>query len=95
MIIMTDRQIDPYIWPVAGHLSENPWANILTREEYQEMTFLSKLYKSVDRASFAHVFLSVGSEGIGRVAETVECRVSGLKVEFGREIPPVLQQTIL
>lgn len=50
---------------------------------------------SIERASFAHVFLSAGSWTIGGVAETVECRVSGLRVELGREISPLLQLTIL
>lgn len=60
----------------------------------REIAFQSK-ENSIERASFAHVFVSAGTWTIGRAAETVECIVSGLKVEAGGEIPQLLQQSIL
>lgn len=44
IIILTDRQIDPYL--LAGHLDVNPRANILTREGYRERSWLSKRKKN-------------------------------------------------
>lgn len=58
-----------------------------------------KRKRKINRKSFtfcSHFFcLSAGSWTISRVAETLECRVSGLRVEVGRETALPLQQTIL
>lgn len=47
-----------------------------------------------DKGPLAHVSLRAGSWMISGVAEAVECRVSGLRVELGGEISPLLQWAI-
>lgn len=67
-------------------------ANILTVGGLPGNKTFQTEEKSIERSSFIPFFWPVEAE---ESAEVVECRTSGFGVEFGRNIPPLIQQAIL